>query len=124
MKVFIAESSKIGLRRLLMQLGEIREFEFVGYAVTASSAVVSIDAIKPDIVILDLELKESSGLEVLKTVKRQTPGIVFIILTNSAVEQYRSHCKELGAEYFFDRSTEFHKIPDVLKTISIEKEQL
>jgi hypothetical protein len=37
------------------------------------------------------------------------------MLTNFALDQYRQKCRQLGAEYFFDKTTEFEKVLDVLR---------
>jgi DNA-binding NarL/FixJ family response regulator len=117
MKVFIADGSKLGLRRLLMLLSDIKEFELFGYSAEINGAIVSIRSIRPHVVILDLEMRGGNGIEVLKTIKREMPEVIFLIVTNSASESYRTHCKELGAEFFFDKSTEFSRIPDTLTSL-------
>jgi len=45
------------------------------------------------------------------------------MFTNYPYSQYRKKCEETGADFFFDKSTEFHKITDVLKKISQELEE-
>ena len=118
MRVFIADGSKTSLRRLLTLVGDIRGFELVGYSADAYGANVSIDAVKPDVVILDLEMRGGSGIDVLKFTKQKYPSMFFIILTNASSEQYRKHCVELGADFFFDKSTEFSQIPVTIEQLA------
>ncbi len=119
MKVFIADGSKFGLQRLLALLNDIKHFELAGYAAEAVSAIVSIRTTKPDVVILDLEMRGAdTGIRVLKTIKEELPATTFIILTNASGEQYRNRCKELGAEFFFDKSAEFQKIPETIERLA------
>jgi hypothetical protein len=40
------------------------------------------------------------------------------MLTNFAHEQYRQKCLQLGADYFFDKSTEFEKVLSVLNPVT------
>ena len=94
-----------------MMLGDIKEFELVGYSAEVNGAIISIGAMHPDVVILDLEMKQESGIRVLEAVKQKFPEIIFIIATNSSNAQYRIRCEALGAEYFFDKSKEFEQIP-------------
>jgi len=42
------------------------------------------------------------------------------MFTNYPYPQYRKKCQEVGADFFFDKSTEFHKITGVLEKISRE----
>ena len=120
MKFFIADGSKLGLRRLLMLLDDKKEFELVGYSADVTAAIISIQTVKPQVVILDLDMRGKNGIEVLKVIKHEIPETIFIILTNAASEPYRRRCKELGAEYFFDKSTEFSLIPITLKNIAAQ----
>ena len=120
MKFYIADGSKLGLRRLLTLLGDRSDFELVGYSADVTAAIISIQTVKPQVVILDLDMRGRNGIDVLKAVKRDLPSAIFIIVTNASGEQYRRHCKELGAEYFLDKSTEFVRIPDIMQDISAQ----
>ncbi len=50
----------------------------------------------------------------IHAVHPKVPTIVFVVLTNHANPQYRRLCLEAGASWFFDKSTEFRKIKDVI----------
>jgi DNA-binding NarL/FixJ family response regulator len=54
---------------------------------------------------------------VLETVKKDRPVPLVIMLTNFAHEQYRQKCLQLGADYFFDKSTEFDRVTEVLRKL-------
>ncbi|MFC2042663.1 hypothetical protein ACFLUA_00720 [Chloroflexota bacterium] len=41
-----------------------------------------------------------------------------IMLTAYPLPQYRQKCEEMGAEYFFDKSTEFHRVQEVLTQLA------
>jgi len=53
------------------------------------------------------------GINVLRKIKKQSPETVVVILTNYPYAAYRKHCTELGADFFFDKSTEFEKIKSI-----------
>jgi DNA-binding NarL/FixJ family response regulator len=55
-----------------------------------------------------------TGVDVMHAVRPKAPGIVFVVLTNHADPKYRRICLEAGASWFFDKSTEFRKIKDVI----------
>jgi DNA-binding NarL/FixJ family response regulator len=61
-------------------------------------------------VVLDIKLKASSGIEVLRTLKRHMAAVAVIMLTNYATEEYRKKCLEAGAEYFLDKTNEFEQL--------------
>ena len=67
-----------------------------------------------DAMVLDLQLRHGTGLGVLRAlISRRPPNTKVIVLTNYAFPQYRAKSMALGADYFFDKSREFH---DILKT--------
>ncbi len=120
MKIFLADASLFGHARLLNLLEEIKGLEIAGYATDARTTSDAIRAHRPDVVLLDIEMPGRSGLELLKDLKIAMPSIIILVLTNASQPQYRKRCAELGADFFFDKSTEFQKVPEVLKQL-IEK---
>jgi DNA-binding NarL/FixJ family response regulator len=51
-----------------------------------------------------------SGIQVFKPVKKWAEVPVIIILTAFPNRQYRHKCQEAGADYFFDKATEFDAV--------------
>lgn len=112
--VFIVEDSAQVRQRLTGMLGGIEGVAVVGEAETPDEALEGILRTRPDSVLLDLHLIGGSGLEVLRRAQPQTPGTVFIVLTNHADPQYRRACMEAGAAYFFDKTRDLEKVRDVI----------
>ena len=115
MKVFIADDSKIVVDRLADLLRDVRGVEVAGQAGDALEAVRCIRQVNPDAVILDLQMPRGSGLDVLRAIRPDHPGLYVLICTNYAYPQFREECLSAGANYFLDKSTEFEKIPDILR---------
>ena len=61
----------------------------------------------PDVVLLDLHMPGSSGLSVLPDIRAASPSSVVIVLTNHPTEHHRRQCESHGADYFFDKATDF-----------------
>jgi DNA-binding NarL/FixJ family response regulator len=122
MKVLIVDDSALVRKRLFGMLSEIPKIEIAGQAQNAQEAIESIQKLKPDVAIMDIRLPDRSGIEVLKIIKKDTPAPLVIILTNYPYPQYRKKCMEAGADYFFDKSSEFEKVLDVLKRLIHESD--
>ncbi|MDD5240689.1 MAG: response regulator transcription factor [Sulfuricella sp.] len=118
MDVFIAEDSALMRERLESLLAEVPDVAVIGHAVDESGAIERIDALLPDVVILDLNLQSGSGIDVLKSVKARHTAIKVAVLTNHADEVYRSRCMSAGADYFFDKTLQFMEIGAVLKELA------
>ncbi len=117
MKVFIADDSKIVVERLADLLRDVRGVEVAGQAGDALEAVRCIRQVNPDAVILDLQMPGGSGLDVLRAIRPDHPGLCVLICTNYPYPQFREECLSAGANYFLDKSTEFEKIPDILREL-------
>ena len=68
----------------------------------------------PKVLILDIQLADGSGLGVLRFIKRIFPATKVIMLCDSALSGYREHCTRDGADYFFDKATEFPRLQQVM----------
>ena len=117
MKVFIVDDSALVRERIITMISEHPGIEIIGQSKNAQEGINSILKLKPDVVILDIRMPGGNGIEVLKNIKKNGSGPTIIIFTNYPYPQYRKKCMEAGADYFFDKSTEFNKIMEVLKKL-------
>ena len=117
--VFIVDDSAVVRERLIQLIAEIPGVQVVGQAEIAFEAIAAIRRLKPAFVVLDISMPGGSGMYVLETIKREQPAPEVIMLTNFASEQYRQKCLQLGADYFFDKSTEFGKVLEILGAVEI-----
>jgi len=58
-----------------------------------------------------------SGIDVLRSIKKDRPAPIVMMLTNYPYPQYRKRCMDVGADCFFDKSSEFNMVTDALKQI-------
>jgi two-component system response regulator DevR len=126
LKVYIAEDSSLVRQRLadmLLELEERGTVEVVGRAWDARGAIDAIRELKPDVAILDVRLAEGSGIEVLQAVKGDPAPPVVIMLTAFPYPQYRQKCLEAGADYFFDKLTEFERVAEAVAALQDEQSE-
>jgi two-component system, OmpR family, response regulator len=65
-----------------------------------------------DLAIVDLFLKEGSGLNILEACRHRHPEQKVIVLSNHATKDVRWRCAQLGADAVFDKSTEIDELVD------------
>jgi len=92
--------------------------EIAGEADNVSDAVKEIVRLSPDVVILDIRMPGGNGIDVIERVREAGLFPFIIVLTNYPYRQYRGKCLELGADFFFDKSSDFEKIPQVLERLA------
>lgn len=113
--VFLVDDSPIVRDRLARIIMELDGVSLAGQADVAFEAISEIIRLRPDYVVLDISMPGGSGMYVLETIKRERPAPAVIMLTNFDHEQYRKKCLQLGADHFFDKTSEFERVLDVLR---------
>lgn len=121
LKIATVEDSPIVADRLQQMFSDLNCLDFVGNADCLEDALRLINEQRPAVVILDIHLKANaphySGIDLLAGLRTTYPQMVIIMLTNLASTQYRNRCMALGANYFFDKSNEFEKLPETLNML-------
>jgi DNA-binding NarL/FixJ family response regulator len=115
-KVFIVDDALIVQERLVTMLGELAGVEVVGQAETVAEAINAIQKLQPDVVILDIQMPDGNGIEVLQNIKQAEMAPMVIILTNYPYQKQREKCLKAGADFFLDKSIEFDQIPKLLES--------
>lgn len=113
--VFLVEDSLAIRARLAATIRAISGAELVGEAGTVGAAIDGIRSTHPSAVILDLQLEDGNGLDVLKAVHPSQPALHVAVLTNYATDQHRRACIDAGAEYFLDKSSDFPRIREIVQ---------
>jgi DNA-binding NarL/FixJ family response regulator len=116
--VYIVDDSAAIRARLTDMLCRLDGVRVVGEASDAPQAVADILALRPDSVLLDLNLGGTNGMQVLRAVHPQAPDIAFVVLTNHSEPQYRRACERAGAAYFLDKSTDLDRVATVIAEIA------
>jgi DNA-binding NarL/FixJ family response regulator len=107
MQIYIVEDSAAVRSRLESLLGEVPGAQVAGSAAGATQATREILETRPDVVILDLNLAEGGGFDVLRALRASAPEIDVYMLSNFSAYPYRQLAERLGARGFFDKTREF-----------------
>lgn len=118
LKIFLIEDSPEIRESLQLTLESEGVMIVVGYADNSPRAIHALQTLEIDAVIVDINLREGSGLQVLNYLHRNgnPKSILRVVLTNQATPLFKRTCEDLGAEYFFDKFLEFDRAVDVLRT--------
>ena len=118
MKMLLVEDSKLLRDILLDAIGHLKNITVTGTAATQQHAISLLNETAFDIVLLDIELAQGNGFEVIKHVQHQSYAYkqpVLMMLTNHAHPHYRHLAKTLGVPYFFDKSMDFDLAIDAIE---------
>ena len=107
-KAFLVEDSPVIRENLVATLEELVPLKVLGYADSERSALAWLDDPQHDcdLVIVDLFLRQGSGMQVLAYLGRTGRAADRVVLTNYATADVRRQCMGLGASRVFDKSGE------------------
>jgi two-component system response regulator DevR len=123
MTLFIAETNVRVRQRLASIAAGVEGITVAGEAGDVEKAIVGIKRAKPDSVIVALPLSGGNGLDVLSAAKSSNPASVAIMLSQGACGECEHRCFALGAEYFYEKSSEMKKIITTLVLLAHRSSQ-
>ena len=115
--VLIVDDAALIRERLGAMLGRLGGVGSVRQAASVQEGIEFTREHRPDLVLLDMSMPGGSGIDVLRAIKDIEPPITVVVITNYPYEEYCKRCQELGADYFFDKTSEFHKVLDVARSV-------
>ena len=119
-RVMIADDERPAREFLKTILREFEDVELIGEAGNGADAVEMIKALKPDLALLDLQMPEVSGLEVVKLLRKtQMPLVAFV----TAFDQYAVQAFELNAVDYLLKPVEKSRLAATLARAGERLEQ-
>lgn len=122
LKVFVVDESTLVRDRLTRHIGPDGAACIVGEAEDVETALKGIADTDAEAVVLDLRLIDSNGMDLLHALRGRTDPIVTIVLTNYAAPVFREASVVAGADYFFDKTTEFDLAMETIARLAREKQ--
>lgn len=122
LKIYIVEDSPI-IRRLLASASEAARAEVVGSSADAKTAINDLSTLDPDLILIDLILESGTGFDVMKALRAHAlaPTAIKIVLTNYAKAEYEENSFRLGADFFFEKSTELSQVLMLISHMAAER---
>jgi DNA-binding NarL/FixJ family response regulator len=114
LKTYIVEDNATIRENLIGTLEELASVQSLGWAETESEARswLARHGHTWDLAIIDLFLKQGSGLGVLEACHQRGSGQRVVVLSNYATADMRKRCAQLGADAVFDKSNEIDALVD------------
>jgi len=97
------------------------DFYLVGTARSGPEALTLAQELRPDLVLMDLQMPGMNGLEATSKIRRSFPEITVVIVTAHEMPGLRQVCHENGACDFVKKSRLYQDLPDVLAEFLISR---
>lgn len=117
-KILIVDDVPAISNRIAQLLEEKVDVHYILYqANTLEDALKMLASETFHLVLLDIHLKDKNGILLLQEIKRKTPDMQVVMITNNDTDAYRNACLQLGASDFLDKSKDFEFLPKVVADI-------
>ena len=103
-----------GLRSLLTGT----DFAVVGEGACGHEAIELAHALRPDVMLLDIRMRNGDGLECLEAIRAASPSTNVVILTTYANPGYLTRAIQGGAAGFLSKETEPEEIERVIRAVA------
>lgn len=116
-RVLIADDHPIvrqGIRSLLAQFPDL---EVVGEAATGPGTLEAVASLEPDVVLLDIRLAGSNGIEIARQLRRTHPQSRIIILTTYDDDEYLFGALQVGAQAYLLKDTSLDALPAAIRAV-------
>ncbi len=118
LRVLLVEDSLLLAGRLEELILRLPNVDLIAIVDAEQDAIRRIRETSPDVLILDLHLRQGSGFGVLRALPREGARPKVIVLTNYGISQYRREAEALGATAFLDKARDYGRLPSLLLDIA------
>lgn len=115
--IFIADDHPIVRHGLAQLINDQLDMQVIGEAATGDEALASKECARADLLVLDLSLPGTRGVDVLKTLRRTTPKLKIVVLSMYPEEQYAPQLLAEGAAAYVSKSLPPAQFLDVLRVV-------
>jgi DNA-binding NarL/FixJ family response regulator len=95
--VFLVDDHPLVREWLTNLINQLPDMRVCGEAASGLAALKGVDEIKPDVAIVDLSLKEGSGLDLVKSIKAHSPSTAVVVLSMHDERFYAERTIRAGA---------------------------
>jgi DNA-binding NarL/FixJ family response regulator len=120
-KVFIIDDHPMVVEGLQSLLNRLENVEVCGSVSNAFDAIPFIEKNIPDVILLDINLPEISGIELCKKIHQQFPSIKILGISTFSERSYISRMIENGASGYLIKSASADEIAEAIQTVMLGK---
>ncbi|MGO9932443.1 MAG: response regulator [Steroidobacteraceae bacterium] len=118
LRVVLVEDSAMLASHVRELIEQLPGMQLMGIADNQTDAIKMLADVQPQVLILDLHLREGNGFGVLRGMTRvETPPKV-VVLTTYGLPEYRRQAQKLGVTAFLDKSNDYYLLPGLLREIA------
>lgn len=123
-KVFIVDDHYMVIEGIRSLLQNERNIEWMGHAMNASSCLAYLHTHQPDVILMDINLPDKSGIELCKEVKEKYPSVFIIGLSTFNQQSFIEKMIENGASGYVLKNATQHELMEGITIVMTGKQYL
>jgi DNA-binding NarL/FixJ family response regulator len=113
-RVLVVDDHALFAEALMLTLGIDERIEVIGSASSGVEAVLLAEALRPDVVLMDVHMPSMDGIEATRLVRRVSPASRVVMVTAARSPQIAFHALAAGAERCLGKDTPALKLIDAI----------
>ena len=113
-RIFIVDDHPVFCLGMTQLINKEADLEVIGSEETAAAAIEVIEKMRPDLVIVDISLKDSDGIDLVREISRRHPALPMLVLSMYDESLYAERAMLAGASGYIMKQ---EAIPAVVKAI-------
>lgn len=91
------------IRFLLREVLPVHGFEVIAEAADAAEGIDLAEAVQPDLIVLDMEMPRSNGIDAIEPLKARAPGAKIVMYSSHDAPGIRLDALDRGADAYLDK---------------------
>lgn len=116
-KILLVDDHKLVISGFKMILSQEESFEVVGVADNGLEGIDLCEKLNADVVLLDINLPQMSGIEAAKKIKKSNPNVKVIMLSMNEEEDYIFNADRVGADGYLLKSIENDELIKAINSV-------
>lgn len=116
-RIFLIDDHPLLREGIAQLINEQADLLVCGEAEDRNSALALVDTAKPDLAVVDISLKDQSGLELIKDFKAQAPQLLILVLSMHDEQLYAERALRAGARGYIMKREASCKVLDAIRHV-------
>lgn len=116
-KILIVDDHPLVREALALRISTQQGLNVCGEAATESEALLLVKETSPDLVLIDVSLKNSNGLDLIKKIKAQHPAVKMLVVSAFQESLYAERALRAGALGYLNKQESNDKVIEAIRTV-------
>ena len=118
LRILLVDDHAGFINAAMRHLRKLEWVDVVGSASNGIQAIAQCEALRPDVVLMDLAMPEMGGLQATRLIKAQDNPPFVVIASHFDDSEHREHAARAGADAFVSKLSYIHDVLELLERIA------